>query len=84
MEVFEEIGQQIFRFVNDPEGRAVRGLIGIPGARFIVCGISGSGKTRAIGFANSLLSSMIKLQNLRSFSGKITHQRHLIFSMMLV
>lgn len=55
MENFKEIGQQIFDFVNSPMEKAKRGLLGIDGTRFIVYGISGSGKTSAIDVANSLL-----------------------------
>lgn len=55
MERFNEIGQQIFDFVNSPMEKVRRGLLGVDGTRFIVYGRSGSGKTSAIDVANSLL-----------------------------
>lgn len=56
MNPFEVIGPQIVDFLNDPIMKATR-LIhpSAPGARFVVCGTSGSGKTRAICVANSHL-----------------------------
>lgn len=54
MEKFVEIGQQIVDFLNHPKQQTLR-LISAGGTRFIVCGTSGSGKTRAIAEANSLL-----------------------------
>jgi len=54
MEKFEKIGLQIVDFVNQPEQRLNK-FICNGGARFIVCGTSGSGKTRAIEVANSSL-----------------------------
>ena len=56
MEPFEVISPQIVDFLNDPIMKITR-LIhpSAPGARFVVCGTSGSGKTRAICLANSHL-----------------------------
>jgi len=54
MQKFEEVGIQIHQFLNAPTEKTWR-LIGIKGSRFVVCGTSGSGKTRAIERANSLL-----------------------------
>jgi hypothetical protein len=56
MKSFEVIGPRIVAFLNDPLMKTVR-LIdpSARGARFVVCGTSGSGKTRAICLANSHL-----------------------------
>ena len=54
VEKFEEVGQQIADFVNGPTQRMTR-LIYPHGTRFVVCGTSGSGKSRAIDFANGIL-----------------------------
>ena len=56
MKPFEVIGPRIVAFLNDPIMKTMR-LIdpSAHGARFVVCGTSGSGKTRAIGLANSHL-----------------------------
>lgn len=54
MEKFEKTGLQIVDFVNHPEQKRKR-LTCAGGTRFIVCGTSGSGKTRAIKVANNLL-----------------------------
>lgn len=53
----EEAGRQIARFISNPEQKVVRLISQAQGTRFIVCGTSGSGKTRAIALANSLLPS---------------------------
>lgn len=56
MKPFEVIGPQIVDFLNDPILKTIRLIApSTPGARFVVCGTSGSGKTRAICLANSHL-----------------------------
>jgi ABC-type lipoprotein export system ATPase subunit len=55
MDRFEVIGTQIAAFINDPLQKAVRLIVPSQGTRFVVCGTSGSGKTRAIERANELL-----------------------------
>jgi septin family protein len=55
MDRFEEVGQEIVDFVNAPRQKMERLIAPWRGTRFVVCGTSGSGKTRAIDFANSLL-----------------------------
>lgn len=52
---FEEIGPQIVDFVNDPLQKMTRLISPSRGTRFVVCGTSGSGKSRTICLANSLL-----------------------------
>lgn len=54
MQKFQTVGHQIVNFVNEPRQKVMR-LIYPHGTRFVVCGTSGSGKSRAIDFANSLL-----------------------------
>lgn len=54
MERFLEVSQEIVDFVNHPEQKTLR-LINAGGTRFVVCGTSGSGKSRAIEHANSFL-----------------------------
>ena len=66
MEKFREIGVEIFEFVFTSHEALTRGQ---EGRRFIVCGSSGSGKTRAISFANDLLGEdhqVAESQDLRS------------------
>jgi hypothetical protein len=55
MNQFEVISQQIVEYINDPIQRATRLISPCSGTRFVVCGTSGSGKTRAIDLANELL-----------------------------
>ncbi len=55
MNQFEVIGQQIADYINDPEQKVTRLISPWRGTRFVVCGTSGSGKTRAIDIANELL-----------------------------
>ena len=54
MENFERVANEIVAYVNSSDCR-MREIITMHGARFIVCGASGSGKTRAIEFANKQL-----------------------------
>ena len=66
MEKFREIGVEIFEFVFAGHEALIRRG---EGRRFIVCGSSGSGKTRAITFANYLLDEdqqVAESQDLRS------------------
>ena len=55
MKQFEVVGPQIAGFVNDPEQKLKRLIVPWKGTRFVVCGTSGSGITRSIDLANSLL-----------------------------
>lgn len=57
MHRFEVIGTEMAAHINDPEQRAWRLICPSRSTRFVVCGTSGSGKTRAIEYANSLLPS---------------------------
>ena len=57
MNQFEIISQQIVEYINDPIQKANRLISPWSGTRFVVCGTSGSGKTRAIDLANELLAA---------------------------
>jgi hypothetical protein len=63
----EETGPQIVEFVNHPEKRALRLISPGNGSRFIVCGTSGSGKTRAISLANGLLPTNERIAESQEF-----------------
>lgn len=52
---YEAIGSQIAEFLNTPIEKTKRLISPASGTRFVVCGTSGSGKTRAIYAANSRL-----------------------------
>lgn len=52
---FRRVGREIAAFVNEPPQQAERMLVPWRGTRFVVCGTSGSGKTRALSYANQLL-----------------------------
>lgn len=54
---FKEVGPQIVDYVIDPVQKVKQLISPWRGTRFVVCGTSGSGKSRAICLANSLLSS---------------------------
>jgi signal recognition particle GTPase len=51
MEDFEKIGGDIISYIGDPIRKAEE-LITQKPARFVLCGISGSGKTRSMEYAN--------------------------------
>ena len=53
---FKRVGGEIAAFVDEPLQQVEQMLVPWRGARFVVCGTSGSGKTRAINYANQLLS----------------------------
>lgn len=55
MEKFERVAGEILAYLNSNECRMLE-IITMHGARFILCGTSGSGKTRAVEFANRQLS----------------------------
>lgn len=55
LEQFKRIGGEIATFVDEPLQQTERMLVPWRGTRFVVCGTSGSGKTRALSYANQLL-----------------------------
>jgi hypothetical protein len=56
MENFERVADEIITYINSNEC-LLREAITMQGTRFILCGTSGSGKTRAIELANKQLPS---------------------------
>ena len=54
MTAYQKVGEQIAAHVTHPLQKMMQ-LIHPIGVRFVVCGTSGSGKTRAIDIANELL-----------------------------
>lgn len=74
MKKFEEIGPQIVDFVRDPAQLNKQLFAPWRGVRFIVCGTSGSGKTRAIGLANTLLADFEQIAE----SQEIIFERDLV------
>lgn len=61
MQKFEQIAAQILDFVGDPVQKTKRLISQHGGTRFVVCGTSGSGKSRAVFLANSSLPPAEKI-----------------------
>jgi energy-coupling factor transporter ATP-binding protein EcfA2 len=71
MSTFDVVGPLMAEFVNDRVQKTWRLISEAKGTRFIVCGASGSGKTRAIDLANGLLPEDEQIAE----SGEILWQR---------
>jgi energy-coupling factor transporter ATP-binding protein EcfA2 len=70
MRKFEVVGTEIAAYLDEPLQKLTRLISPWRGSRFVVCGTSGSGKSRAIKHANRLLPADKQIAESREIVGK--------------